>query len=140
MAGVIHDLGKISIPAEILSKPGEINDSEFALIKQHPQTGYEILKGIDFNWPVADIVLQHHERLDGSGYPNNLKEDEILLEARIIGVADVIEAMSSHRPYRPALGIDEAFEEITKNRGKFYDPDVVDASIDLFTKRGYQFN
>ena len=140
MAGVIHDLGKISIPAEILSKPGEINDSEFALIKQHPQTGYEILKGIDFNWPVADIVLQHHERLDGSGYPNNLKKDEILLEARIIGVADVIEAMSSHRPYRPALGIDEAFEEVTRNRGKLYDPDVVDASIDLFTKRGYQFN
>jgi PAS domain S-box-containing protein len=139
MAGVIHDLGKISIPAEILSKPGKISESEFSLIKQHPQTGYEILKGIDFNCPVADIVLQHHERLDGSGYPNNLQGDEILLEARVIGVADVIEAMSSHRPYRPALGIDEAFEEITINKGITYDPDVVSAAINLFTHRGYQF-
>jgi len=140
MAGVIHDLGKISVPAEILSKPGKISESEFSLIRQHPQTGYEILKGIDFNWPVADIVLQHHERLDGSGYPNNLQGDEILLEARVIGVADVIEAMSSHRPYRPALGIDEAFEEITINKGITYDPDVVDAAIALFTHRGYQFH
>jgi PAS domain S-box-containing protein len=139
MAGVIHDLGKISVPAEILSKPGKISESEFSLIKQHPQTGYEILKGIDFNWHVADIVLQHHERLDGSGYPNNLQKDEILLEAKVIGVADVIEAMSSHRPYRPALGIDEAFEEITMKKGITYDPDVVDAAIDLFTHRGYQF-
>jgi PAS domain S-box-containing protein len=137
MAGVIHDLGKISVPAEILSKPGQINESEFALIKQHPQAGYEILQGIDFNWPVADIVLQHHERLNGSGYPYGLKGDEILLEARILGVADVIEAMASHRPYRPALGIDDAFEEITMKRGILYDPEVVDASIDLFTKRGY---
>ncbi len=140
MAGVIHDLGKISVPAEILSKPGKISSSEFSLIKQHPQTGYEILKGIDFNWPVADIVLQHHERLDGSGYPYNLQKDEILLEARIIGVADVIEAMASHRPYRPALGLDDAFEEITTNRGISYDADVVDASIDLFTKKGFQLN
>jgi len=140
MAGVIHDLGKISVPAEILSKPGKISQSEMSLIKQHPQSGYEILEGIDFKWPIADIVLQHHERLDGSGYPNGLQGDEILLEARIIGVADVIEAMASHRPYRPALGIDDAFEEITMNRGILYDPDVVDASIDLFTKRGYQFH
>ena len=140
MAGVIHDLGKISIPAEILSKPGKLSFSEFSLIKQHPETGYEILKGIDFKWPVADIVLQHHERLDGSGYPFNLQKDEILLEARILGVADVIEAMASHRPYRPALGIDDAFEEITMNRGTLYDSDVVDASIDLFTKRGYQLH
>lgn len=140
MAGVIHDLGKISVPAEILSKPGKISDSEFSLIKQHPQAGFEILKGIDFKWPVAEIVLQHHERLDGSGYPYNLQSDQILLEARIIGVADVIEAMASHRPYRPALGIDDAFEEITMNKGKLYDPDVVDASIDLFSKRGYQFH
>ncbi len=140
MAGVIHDLGKISVPAEILSKPGKISDSELSLIRQHPQTGYEILEGIDFNWPVADIVLQHHERLDGSGYPYNLQKDEILLEARILGVADVIEAMASHRPYRPALGIDDAFEEITTKRGTHYDPDVVDASIDLFTKRGYHLN
>jgi len=140
MAGVIHDLGKISVPAEILSKPGRINESELSLIKQHPQAGYDILKGIDFKWPVADIILQHHERLNGSGYPNNLHGDQILLEARIIGVADVIEAMASHRPYRPALGIDDAFEEITTQRGVRYDPDVVDASIDLFTKRGYQIH
>jgi len=140
MAGVIHDLGKISVPAEILSKPGHINESEFSLIKQHPQAGYEILKGIDFKWPVADIVLQHHERLNGSGYPYNLQGDQILLEARIIGVADVIEAMASHRPYRPELGLDEAFDEITRNRGILYDPDVVDASIDLFTKKGYQIH
>jgi PAS domain S-box-containing protein len=140
MAGAIHDLGKISVPAEILSKPGQINESEFSLIKQHPQAGFDILEGIDFKWPVADIVLQHHERLNGSGYPYGLKGEEILLEARIIGVADVIEAMASHRPYRPALGIDDAFEEITMNRGVLYDPDVVDASIDLFTKRGYQLH
>jgi len=140
MAGVIHDLGKISVPAEILSKPGKLSESEMSLIKEHPQAGYEILKGIDFKWPVADIVLQHHERLNDSGYPYNLHGDQILLEARIIGVADVIEAMASHRPYRPALGIDDAFEEITMNRGIKYDPDVVDAAIDLFTKRGYQFH
>jgi len=140
MAGVIHDLGKISVPAEILSKPGKLNDSEFALIKQHPHSGYEILKGIDFKWPVADIVLQHHERLNGSGYPYNLRGGEILVEAKILGVADVIEAMASHRPYRPALGIDEAFEEITMNRGILYDSDVVDAAIDLFTIRGYRFH
>ena len=138
MAGVIHDLGKISIPAEILSKPGKLNESETSLIRQHPLAGHEILQGIDFKWPVADIVLQHHERLNGSGYPYGLKGEEILLEAKIIGVADVIEAMASHRPYRPALGIDDAFEEITMNKGILYDPDVVDASIDLFTKRGYQ--
>jgi HD-GYP domain-containing protein (c-di-GMP phosphodiesterase class II) len=138
MAGVMHDLGKISVPAEILSKPGQISEFEFSLIKQHPQAGYDILKGIDFKWPVADIVLQHHERLNGSGYPYNLQGDQILLEARVIGVADVIEAMASHRPYRPSLGIDDAFEEITMNRGTLYDPDVVDATIDLFTKKGYQ--
>ena len=140
MAGVIHDLGKISVPAEILSKPGKISESEFSLIKQHPQAGFDILEGIDFNWPVADIVLQHHERLDGSGYPNKLKGGDILLEARIIGVADVIEAMASHRPYRPALGIDDAFEEITTKKGILYDPEVVDASIDLFTSKGYQLH
>jgi PAS domain S-box-containing protein len=140
MAGVIHDLGKISIPAEILSKPGKLNDSEFSLIKQHPQAGYEILEGIDFQWSVADIVLQHHERMNGSGYPNKLQGDQIMLEARILGVADVIEAMASHRPYRPALGIDDAFEEITLKRGILYDSRVVDAAIDLFTIRGYQFH
>jgi HD-GYP domain-containing protein (c-di-GMP phosphodiesterase class II) len=137
MAGLIHDLGKISVPAEILSKPGQLNETEFSLIKQHPQAGSKILQGIDFNWPVADIVLQHHERINGTGYPHGLKGDGILLEARILGVADVIEAMASHRPYRPALGIDDAFEEITMQRGVLYDPGVVDAAIDLFTKRGY---
>jgi PAS domain S-box-containing protein len=138
MAGVVHDLGKISIPAEILSKPGVLSDSEFSLIKQHPQAGFEILKGIDFKWPVADIVLQHHERMNGSGYPYGLQGNDILLEARIIGVADVIEAMASHRPYRPALGIDDAFEEITMNSGTVYDPDVVGTAVDLFTRKGYQ--
>ena len=140
MAGVIHDLGKISIPAEILSKPGKICQPEYSLIKFHPQTGYDILKGIDFRWPVAEIVLQHHERMDGSGYPFGLAGDDILLESRIIGVADVIEAMSSHRPYRPSLGLNSAFSEIRKNRGILYDPDVVDSTISLFTKNEYIFH
>jgi PAS domain S-box-containing protein/putative nucleotidyltransferase with HDIG domain len=134
MAGVIHDLGKISIPAEILSKPGQLSKMEYSLIKNHPETGFNILKGIDFNWPVAEIVRQHHERMDGSGYPEGLQGDKIMLEARIIGVADVIEAMSSHRPYRPSLGATKAFEEILLNRGVLYDPAVVDASIRLFNK------
>jgi len=134
MAGVIHDLGKISIPAEILSKPGMLGKMEYSLIKNHPETGYNILKGIDFHWPVAEIVRQHHERLDGSGYPDGLRGDEIMLEARIIGVADVIEAMSSHRPYRPSLGAAKAFEEILEHRGILYDPDVVDASVRLFKR------
>jgi len=138
MAGVIHDLGKVSIPAEILSKPGVINDSEFSLIKQHPQAGFEILKSIDFKWPVAEIVLQHHERINGSGYPYCLQGDDILLEARVIGVADVIEAMASHRPYRPSLGIADAFEEITTESGVLYDPDVVEAAVGLFSRKGYQ--
>jgi len=135
MAGVIHDLGKISVPAEILSKPGRICSTEFSLIKNHPQTGYSILKGIDFRWPVAEIVRQHHERMDGSGYPYGLRGDEILLEARIIGVADVIEAMSSHRPYRPSLGTTKAFGEIIENRGTLYDSDVVDAAVRLFNRQ-----
>lgn len=140
MAGVIHDLGKISIPAEILSKPGKICQPEYSLIKFHPQTGYDILKGIDFRWPVAEIVRQHHERMDGSGYPYGLAGDNILLEARIIGVADVIEAMSSHRPYRPSLGINSAFKEIRQNKGKLYDPDVVDATVRLFAKKEFHFH
>ncbi len=140
MAGVIHDLGKISVPAEILSKPGKIGRPEFSLIKHHPQTGYDILKGIDFKWPVAEIVRQHHERMDGSGYPFGLAGEDLLLEARIIGVADVIEAMSSHRPYRPALGINKAFYEIMHNKGKLYDSDVVDATLKLFSKREFDFH
>jgi PAS domain S-box-containing protein len=139
MAGVIHDLGKISVPAEILSKPGDIGQSEFSLIKHHPQTGYTILKGIDFRWPVAEIVRQHHERMDGSGYPYGLSGEDILMEARVIGVADVIEAMSSHRPYRPALGIDKAFDEIVQHKGELYDADVVDAAVELYTGKQFDF-
>ncbi len=139
MAGVIHDLGKISVPAEILSKPGRISDIEFGLIKNHPTAGFEILRDIDFQWPVAEIVLQHHERMDGSGYPNGLKGDDILLEARILGVADVVEAMASHRPYRASLGLDKAINEITAKSGTAYDPEVVNASLRLFEK-GFFFD
>ncbi|MFH2220049.1 MAG: HD domain-containing phosphohydrolase [Pseudomonadota bacterium] len=132
MAGVIHDLGKISVPAEILSKPGRIPELEFSLIKIHPQSGYDILKGIEFPWPIAQIVLQHHERMDGSGYPRGLSGEDILIEARILAVADVVEAMASHRPYRPALGIDAALEEISANKNAHFDQDVVDACLKLF--------
>ena len=135
IASLIHDIGKIGLPAEILSKPTKLTDIEFSLIKVHSQIGYNILKSIDFSYPVAKIVLQHHERLDGSGYPNKLKGDEILLEAKIIGVADVVEAMSSHRPYRPALGIDAALEEISKNKAILYDSKVVDACLKIFKKK-----
>lgn len=137
LAGVVHDVGKIQIPAEILSKPGRLTPLEFELIKQHAQSGYEILKSIDFPWPIARIVLQHHERLNGSGYPQALKGDEILLEAKIIAVADVVESMTSHRPYRPGLGIDAALQEIALNKGKLYEPAAVDACIRLFRERGY---
>ena len=140
IAGTIHDIGKINIPTEILGKPGRISESEFSIIKSHPKVGYEIIKRIEFPWPVADIVLQHHERMDGSGYPQGLKDDEILLESRILAVADVVEAMSSHRPYRPALGIDIALEEVVKNRGKLYDTEVVDTCLKLFKERGFKFD
>ena len=120
MAGSIHDIGKLSIPAEILSKPTKLTNIEFSLIKEHSQSGYEMLKNVESPWPLAQIVYQHHERMDGSGYPRNLKGDEILMEARIMAVADVVEAMASHRPYRPALGIDAALAEIEKNRGILY--------------------
>jgi len=129
MAGILHDLGKIAIPAEILSKPSMLSDIEFSLIKTHPQVGYDILKNINFPTPVAQIVYQHHERMDGSGYPLGLSGDDILPEARILTVADVVEAMYSHRPYRPGLGMDKALAEIKKNRGRFYDPDAVDACL-----------
>jgi PAS domain S-box-containing protein len=140
MAGLIHDLGKINVPAEILSKPGRINDIEFSLIRYHPQICHDILKTIDLPWPVAKIVLQHHERLDGTGYPQGLKGDEIMVEARILAVADVVEAMASHRPYRPALGIELAFEEIIKERGILYDPDAVDACVRLFSEKSFRFD
>ncbi|MFO7866195.1 MAG: GAF domain-containing protein [Candidatus Aminicenantes bacterium] len=139
MAGLIHDIGKISIPSEILSKPTQLTETEFELIKKHPQVGYEILKNIDFPWPVAEIVLQHHERLDGSGYPDGLKNSQILMEARVLGVADVVEAMSSHRPYRAGLGKKKALEEIKKNKGTLYEPEAVDACVRLIAEKGYEF-
>jgi len=136
-ASSIHDIGKIAIPTEILSKPIKLTDLEFNLIKTHSQSGYDILKDIEFPWPVADVVLQHHERMDGSGYPHGLKGDDILLEARILAIADVVEAIASHRPYRPALGINLALEEISGNKGIFYDADAVDACLKLFREKGY---
>jgi PAS domain S-box-containing protein len=139
MAGSIHDIGKLSIPAEILSKPTKLTEIEFSLIKEHPQNGYEMLKDVESPWPLAQIVHQHHERMDGSGYPGKLKGDEILIEARIMAVADVVEAMASHRPYRPTLGIEVALEEIEKNKGILYDVDVANACLKLFREKGYQF-
>jgi putative nucleotidyltransferase with HDIG domain/PAS domain S-box-containing protein len=137
MAGAIHDIGKMSVPAEILSRPARLKDIEFSLIKLHPQTGYDILKDTELPYPVAEIILQHHERLDGSGYPQGLKDEQILLETRIISVADVVEAMASHRPYRPSLGVDAALNEIMKNRGILYDGAAVDACVRLFREKGF---
>ncbi|MBZ0094845.1 MAG: HD domain-containing protein [Sulfuricella sp.] len=138
MAGVVHDIGKIHVPAEILSNPGKLTEAEFEIIKTHPQAGWEILKGIDFPWPVADIVWQHHEKLDGSGYPRGLKGDELLLETRILTVADVVEAMASHRPYRPGFGVFPALQEISRQKGKFYDVEVVGACLRVFMERNYE--
>jgi len=138
LAASIHDIGKIRVPSEILNRPGKIMDAEMDIIKCHPEAGYDVLKNIDFPWPVAQIVLQHHERVDGSGYPRGLKDEEILIEARVIAVADVVDAMSSHRPYRPALGIDSALEEIEQGSGTRYDPKVVAACINLFKEKGFQ--
>jgi len=137
MIGVIHDLGKIYVPAEILSKPGQLNEVEFKMIRSHAKVGYDILKKVEFPWPIAQVIVQHHERIDGSGYPSGLSGENILLEAKIIGVADVFEAISSHRPYRPALGIDKAIEEISQKKGTLYDPEVVDACLRLFTVKGF---
>ena len=139
IAGLLHDMGKISIPAEILTKPTQLSEIELALVKTHPQVAYEVLREIDFPWPVAEIIYQHHERWDGSGYPRGLKDDEILLEARILAVADVVEAMSSHRPYRPAYSIEEALEELTRNKGKLYDPEVVAACVRVFKEKKFIF-
>ena len=136
----LHDLGKIAVPAEILNKPGKISPTEFSLIKVHPQVGYDILEDIAFPWPVAQGVLQHHERLDGSGYPSGLTAEAITPEAKILAVADVVEAMASHRPYRPALEIEKALEEITQNRGKLYDPDAVDVCVRLLTEKDFRFD
>jgi HD-GYP domain-containing protein (c-di-GMP phosphodiesterase class II) len=137
MAGSIHDVGKLSIPAEILSKPTKLSAIELSLIKEHANRGYEILKGVESSWPLAEIVRQHHERMDGSGYPRNLKGEEILMEARILSVADVVEAMASHRPYRPALGINAALEELEKNKGILYDDAVADACRRLFKEKSF---
>jgi putative nucleotidyltransferase with HDIG domain len=139
MSGELHDIGKIHVPAEILSKPGQISDAEYTIIKTHAQVGHDILKTIEFPWAVAKIVLQHHERMDGSGYPQGLKGKDILLEAKILAVADVIEAMATHRPYRPALSIEESLKEISKNRGKLYDPKVVDICLKIFKEKKFQF-
>jgi PAS domain S-box-containing protein len=139
MGASIHDIGKIHLPAEILVKPSKLSDIEYSLIQTHPQVGYDILKDIDFPWPVADIAHQHHEHMDGSGYPQGLKGEEICLEARIVAVADVVEAISSHRPYRPALGTDAALDEIKMQRGKFYDPEVVDACLKLLAENRFSF-
>ncbi|MFW5500446.1 MULTISPECIES: HD domain-containing phosphohydrolase [unclassified Maridesulfovibrio] len=139
IAGILHDVGKISIPAEILSKPTRLTDLEMNLMKTHSEAGYEILKGISFPWPVADIVIQHHERIDGTGYPNGLSGDNILREARIIAVADVVEAMSSHRPYRAALGLPRAMAEIARGRGTAYDPEAVDACTQLIEEDNFSF-
>jgi PAS domain S-box-containing protein len=138
MAGSIHDIGKISIPAEILSKPTKLSEIEFSLIKEHARKGYEMLKDVESPWPLAEIVHQHHERMDGSGYPRKLKGEEICMEARILTVADVVEAMASHRPYRPGLGIDAALNEIEKNRGTLYDKTVADACLRLFREKGFK--
>lgn len=139
MSGELHDIGKIQVPAEILSKPGKLSEAEYTIIKTHAQVGHDILKTIEFPWPVAKIVLQHHERMDGSGYPQHLKGEKILLESRILAVADVIEAMATHRPYRPALSIEEALKEISKNKGKLYDAIVAEACLKVFKKIEFKF-
>ena len=140
IAGLLHDLGKMHVPAEILSKPGKITENEFNIVKSHSKVGYDILKNIEFPWPIDKIVHQHHERIDGSGYPDGITGDDMLIEARILAVADVVEAMSSHRPYRAATGIDSALDEIEKNRGTLYDPEVVDACIRVFREKNFQLD
>ena len=137
VAGAVHDVGKIMVPSEILSKPGRLSSVEYELIKQHAEQGYQILKDVAFPWPVAEVARQHHERIDGSGYPRGLKGTEIIIEARITTVADVVESMSSHRPYRPMLGVDLALQEIERGAGASYDADVAAACLRLFREKGY---
>jgi PAS domain S-box-containing protein/putative nucleotidyltransferase with HDIG domain len=139
IAALLHDIGKIHVPSEILSKPGKLTNVEFAIIESHTEAGFDVLKSIEFPWPIAQIVLQHHEKIDGSAYPNGLRVDQILLEARIICVADVIEAMSSHRPYRPALGLKLALEEINRNKGILYDNEVVSACTNVLNSGDFHF-
>ena len=138
LVGLVHDIGKMSIPGELLTKPGKLSAIEFELIKTHAENGYEILKDVEFPLPIARIVREHHERMDGSGYPQGLKGDEILIESRILAVADMLEAMASHRPYRASFGVDAAISEIETNRGNLFDPEVVDAMLRLFREKDYQ--
>ena len=139
LAAIIHDIGKIYVPAEILSKPGKLSDTEMALIRDHAKVGYEILKGIEFPWPIATIVGQHHERMDGKGYPNGVSGKKLLIESQIVGVADVVESMASHRPYRPSLGIDKALEEIIREKGQAHRGEIVDVCVNLFKKKKFTF-
>ncbi len=138
--GEVHDIGKMALPDEILSKPGDLNTEELSLVKTHPQVAYDVLKNLEFPWPVAETVLQHHERVDGSGYPNKLAGEDIILEARILCVADVVESMVSHRPYRRALGLEKALEEIELNSGVLYDPVVADACSKLSSNGGIKLD
>jgi PAS domain S-box-containing protein/putative nucleotidyltransferase with HDIG domain len=139
IAALIHDIGKINVPSEILTKPGKIDENEWNIIKTHPEVGYDILKEIEFPWPIADIIIQHHERINGTGYPSGMTGEEISIEAKILAVADVVEAMSSHRPYRPALGIEKALEEITAKKGEFFWDNAVDACVKLFRDSNFRF-
>ncbi|MFO7708382.1 MAG: HD domain-containing protein [Desulfobacterales bacterium] len=139
IAAAIHDIGKISLPAEILTKPSQLNSLEMSLVRGHAQAGFDILQSVEFPWPVARIVLQHHERLNGSGYPQGLSGEGILQEARIMGVADVVETMSSHRPYRPSMGLEKALEEISGHKGTLYDPQAVDACVAIMRQKRFEF-
>jgi HD-GYP domain-containing protein (c-di-GMP phosphodiesterase class II) len=139
LARLIHDIGKVSVPAEILCNPNKLSIDEFNIIKMHPTLGYEILKGLELPWPIAQIIHQHHERIDGSGYPLGLSGKDILLEARILAVADVVEVMASHRPYRASLGLDRALHEIIRHRGKLYDSKAVDACLKVFRELAFEF-
>ena len=139
IASLVHDIGKVNLPTEIISKPSKLVEVEFNLIKNYPKVGYDILRKVDFPWPIAEIVLQHQEKIDGSGYPGGLKGDEICIEAKILGVANVVEAMSSYKSYRPALSIDEALAEISNNKNTLFDPEVVDTCIKLFKEKDFKF-
>ncbi|HNX91806.1 MAG TPA: HD domain-containing phosphohydrolase, partial [Candidatus Omnitrophota bacterium] len=139
MCSLIHDIGKIQVPIEVLINPRKLTDLEFKMIKMHSRVGFDILKSVNAPWPLARVILQHHERINGSGYPDGLKGDDILLEAKIVAVSDVVEAMASHRPYRPALGIEKALDEIRQNRGTLYEPKVVDACLKIFAE-GFKFS
>ena len=139
IASLVHDIGKVNLPTEIISKPSKLVEVEFNLIKNYPKVGYDILRKVDFPWPIAEIVLQHQEKIDGSGYPRGLKGDEICIEAKILGVANVVEAMSSYKSYRPALSIDEALAEIVKNKNILFDPEVADVCLKLFKEKSFKF-